>query len=198
MCYPNQIYLLLKTIPEDGDASTRGIILKRSVWRSWYLDGLYFRMCEPFGPLSWQSPTAPTHTPTRFVSLSSFVVAWFGCQFFGLVLSFLRCLTSLHPLSGPSRGWRICAGLFVSWVRQSSRCCYSLIRTCYLGPFQFSFFSGSFMLACFSSTLSPFVKRKSLYTLHHDPVYLSVLILHYSLPLFLIASRLQEMWKLMI
>lgn len=114
-------------------------------------------------------------------------------SFFGLVLSFLRCLTSLHPLSGPSRGWRICAGLFVSWVRQSSRCSYSMIRTCYLGPFQFSFLSGSFLLACFSSTLSPFVKRKSLYTLHHDPVYRSVLILHYSIPLFLIASRLQEM-----
>lgn len=82
MCYPGQIYLLQKTISEDGDASTRGIILKCSVWRSWYVEGLYFRMCESFCPLSWQSPTAPTHTPTRFVFLSSFVVAWFGCQFF--------------------------------------------------------------------------------------------------------------------
>lgn len=139
-------------------------------------------MCEPFCPLSWQSATAPTHTPTIFVSLSSLVVAWFGCQFFGLVLSFLRCFTSLHPINMLSRGWRICAWLFVSWARQSSRCSYSMVRTCYLRPFLFSFLSGSFMLAFCVSTLSPLVKN-SLYTLHHGPVYLSVLILHYSIPL---------------
>lgn len=101
---------------------------------------------------------------------------------FGLVLSFLRCFTSLHPINMLSRGWRSCAWLFVSWARQSSRCSYSITRTCYLGPFLISFLSGSFTLAFCVSTLSPFVKN-SLYTLHHGPVFLSVLILPYSIPL---------------